>query len=114
MELSSLSPNKGKNVNFQEEKSVVREFYAALDSATPKRLGEVMAQFCAADLHWQGFHPFNEIRGAKAVAEQFWLPLRQALTSMQRRMDVSCPMTRPARNPVPLPKSRRIWPRTAG
>lgn len=76
------------NVDFQSEKQVVRDFYAALDTADETDLGMVMTRFCAPDLLWRGFCPFDEIRGPKAVAERFWRPLRQSLTRMQRRMDI--------------------------
>lgn len=75
-------------MDFQAEKKLVRDFYAALDGAAVQDLPGVMEQFCSADLLWRGFHPFDEIRTPRAVAEQFWMPLRQNLTRMQRRIDV--------------------------
>ena len=74
--------------NFQSEKQIVRRFYDALDGAETAEIPAVMAEFCANDLLWHGFHPFNEIRGAVKVGENFWQPLRNSLTQMQRRMDV--------------------------
>lgn len=47
-----------------------------------------MVRFCAEDLVWRGFHPFNELTGPRAVADQFWTPLKSALRHMQRRMDL--------------------------
>ena len=41
-----------------------------------------------SDYTWRGFHPFNELNGADAVATQFWQPLKQSLTSLQRRLDL--------------------------
>ncbi|MEN8683534.1 nuclear transport factor 2 family protein [Marivita sp.] len=73
---------------FQAEKQLVRDYYAQLDAAVPTALDQVQDRFVAADYLWRGFHPFHEIRSAGAVAEAFWLPLKTALTSMQRRMDV--------------------------
>ncbi|WP_136441683.1 ester cyclase [Pacificoceanicola onchidii] len=74
--------------DFQSEKQVVLDFYSELDKAAPDALGAVMETFCAPDLDWRGFHPFHEQTGPGTVAESFWVPLRQALTSMQRRLDV--------------------------
>nr|WP_323035594.1 ester cyclase [Pararhodobacter sp.] len=57
----------------------------------PRRLDSltaVMAERMAPDALWRGFHPFDELIGPQAVAENFWTPLRQSLTRMQRRMDV--------------------------
>jgi hypothetical protein len=33
-------------------------------------------------------HPFHELRGPAAVADLFWAPLREALSSLQRRPDI--------------------------
>ena len=75
-------------MSFQDEKTQVRAFYQALDTADESQLPEVLAQFCAPDLLWRGFHPFGEITGAESVARTFWQPLKTSLTRMQRRQDV--------------------------
>ncbi|OED50252.1 polyketide cyclase [Rhodobacteraceae bacterium (ex Bugula neritina AB1)] len=75
-------------MGFQAEKQVVRNFYHALDQAAVAEVPTVMAQHCSPDLLWRGFHPFGEIRGAEDVGAQFWVPLRQNLTRLQRRIDV--------------------------
>jgi len=72
----------------QSEKKLVRDFYAALDTAGPTDLPAVMSRFVAPDARWRGFHPFNELTGPTAVATTFWEPLRRALTRLQRRQDV--------------------------
>ncbi|KUF10831.1 ester cyclase [Pseudoponticoccus marisrubri] len=74
--------------DFQAEKAVVRAYYAALDAASGDETAGIMAEFTSPDYLWRGYHPFNEIRGAQAVAERFWAPLKSALTSLQRREDV--------------------------
>lgn len=75
-------------MDFQKEKELVRRFYDALDSAEISDMGAVMEQFCAPDLLWRGFHPFNEQHGPKAASTAFWVPLHQSLSRLQRRMDV--------------------------
>lgn len=72
----------------QEAKQIVRAFYADLDAADINGVTDVVAKYCDSDLTWRGFHPFNEITGARLVAETFWLPLRKSLTRMHRRMDI--------------------------
>ena len=74
--------------DFHPAKRLVRDFYAALDSAPAEKLPEVMARHVAPDALWRGFHPFNELTGPKAVATTFWQPLRASLTRLQRRMDI--------------------------
>ncbi len=63
-------------------------FHAALDAASPDQVAEVICAHSSLDLIWRGFHPFDEIEGGKAVADRFWAPLKNALTSMQRREDI--------------------------
>ena len=74
--------------DLQDAKAVVRRFYDALDQADPDGCAGIMASNCAEDLVWRGFHPFNELHGPETVAEAFWAPLKAALTSMQRRLDL--------------------------
>lgn len=47
-----------------------------------------MAQFCAPDLRWRGYHPFGEMTGPGPVATRFWTPLRQSITRLRRRPDI--------------------------
>jgi len=42
----------------------------------------------APEYLWRGYHPFGELRGAQTVADQFWTPLKSALTRLQRREDI--------------------------
>ena len=74
--------------DYQSEKQLVRDFYTALDGAGTAEIPAVMERYCAADLLWRGFHPFNEIRGAAAAGRSFWQPLRENLTRLQRRVDI--------------------------
>ena len=75
-------------MSFQAEKALVRAHYDALDNATPNTVASVLAERTAADWHWRGMHPFHELKGAKAVAENFWVPFLSALQRVQRRQDV--------------------------
>ncbi|QFS81212.1 SnoaL-like domain protein [Roseivivax sp. THAF197b] len=75
-------------MSFQKEKRLVRALYSALERASPNRIGHVLSEFMATDALWRGFHPFDELTGAEAVAEQFWKPLRLSLSRMQRRQDI--------------------------
>lgn len=74
--------------NFAKEKEVVRAFHTALDAADPAALAEVCARYTSPDYLWRGYHPFDEISGAAAVAETFWRPLRNSLSHLQRRDDI--------------------------
>lgn len=74
--------------DIQDAKRLVRAHHIALDAAGPEASGDILARDTAPDYLWRGYHPFGEIRGAKAVASRFWTPLKRALTRMQRREDV--------------------------
>ncbi len=72
----------------QAAKSIVRRFHLDFDSASDEDLAGVLDLHTPDDYLWRGMHPFYEQKGAKAVAEVFWLPLRMSLASLQRREDV--------------------------
>jgi len=72
----------------QKAKSTVREFHSAFDASADAGLADCLAAHVPADYFWRGMHPFYEQTGADAVASVFWLPLRKAFTSLQRREDV--------------------------
>jgi hypothetical protein len=74
--------------NFIIEKQLVKDFYARLDKACEADIPEILEAFTSPEYLWRGFHPFNEITSAQEVGESFWQPLRGALTSLQRRLDV--------------------------
>lgn len=74
--------------SFQAEKALVSAYYAALDTAPHDRITAAMEKFVREDYHWRGYYPFAEMTGPATVSEQFWQPLRGALSRMQRRQDV--------------------------
>ena len=78
----------GLKDDFQAEKTLVRDFHASLDTSSPDGIEQALSSFVAPDWHWRGMHPFHEQRGAAAVAQTFWTPLRKALKPIQRRPDI--------------------------
>jgi predicted ester cyclase len=71
----------------QDAKAVVQRFQAALD-APDADLVQVLQTYTGPNFVWRGFHPFNEMTSPGQVASLFWTPLRQSLTSLQRRQDI--------------------------
>lgn len=69
--------------DLQQAKTLVRKYYAAMDE-DPR----AVSRYLKSGAMWRGFHPFHEIRDPSEVAERFWIPLRKAMTRMQRRMDL--------------------------
>ena len=74
--------------NTQAAKARVRAFHTALDAVSPDEIEATLAAHCAPDLIWRGYHPFNEMRGPRAVSQHFWGPLKTAPRSLQRREDI--------------------------
>jgi predicted ester cyclase len=72
----------------QRAKKTVRAYQAEFDACSMQELAAVLADLTVPDYRWRGVHPFHEQQGAKAAADVFWLPLRNALSKMQRREDV--------------------------
>ncbi|MDV7143407.1 ester cyclase [Tropicimonas sp. TH_r6] len=72
----------------QNAKQLVRDYHDKLDAASPGTIAETLGQYVGREYLWRGFHPFNLIEGADAVAGQFWEPLRASLRHLQRREDI--------------------------
>jgi len=74
--------------NFQQEKSLILDYYKSLDGAQGSDISQVLQNHTSEDYLWRGYHPFNELLGANEVSEVFWRPLRNSFKHMQRRMDI--------------------------
>lgn len=75
--------------DYQDSKSLVVKFYAELDAAQEGEINKLLKAYTIADdYQWRGMHPFYELQGSDAVATDFWMPLRQSFTSIQRRQDI--------------------------
>ena len=73
---------------YQAAKAIVREYFDAMEKATPETVADVLKTFTSEDYLWRGVYPFREQHGAEAVAERFWAPLMNSLRRMQRRQDI--------------------------
>jgi len=74
--------------SFQTEKTLVRDYFAAMSGATVDQLPGVLAHYIADDYQFYGVYPYNERSSAAEVAEQVWQPLYAAFSGLQRREDV--------------------------
>lgn len=75
-------------MDFQSEKSVVLEYFAALDSCSAEEAAEVESRHAHPDYVWRGYHPFGEIADPARVGARFWGPVKSSLTHLQRRQDM--------------------------
>lgn len=78
----------GAQLDFQSEKKHVLAYYDALARSNGSQVIDVHREYYADEILWRGFHPFHEKTKPVDVAEDFWIPLKNSLTSLQRRMDV--------------------------
>ena len=72
----------------QRAKKTVLDYYQRLDSTTENTVEDLLFEVMHPEIFWRGYHPFNEQFGPKAVSDQFWRPLKKALSNLQRRMDI--------------------------
>ena len=73
---------------YQPAKNLIREYFEAMECATPDSIAEVLQQYTAENYLWRGVYPFRELHGAETVATTFWSPLMTAFSHMQRRQDI--------------------------
>jgi len=70
-------------------KTLVAGFLERFDRAAPgKETRAILGKAATNALKYRGVHPFNELTGAQAVADQVWSPLKSAMPMLQRRPDI--------------------------
>ena len=74
--------------HFQAEKSLIRAYYQALDSAKVKDIESVLQEYTAPAYIWRSYAPFYLQTDIAQVARLFWQPFRTAFCNIERRMDV--------------------------
>ena len=74
--------------DFQREKQIVLAYFDAMEQAAPEEAGRVLSSYAAENYDWKGSYPFRSLHGAAEVADAFWIPLKEALSRMQRRQDI--------------------------
>lgn len=73
---------------YQEIKTLVRQYFEAIEQATPETIYKVLASFTSDNYFWRGIYPFRELQGVEQVAKIFWIPLMKSLNHLQRRQDI--------------------------
>ncbi len=74
--------------SFQSQKQTVLEFYGALDTAALADIEGSIRAHTTEDYIWRSYHPFGLKTDPAEIANECWVPMKTAITSMQRRMDV--------------------------
>ncbi len=69
-------------------KELVWAYFKDLDQAATEEIPSVLNKYLTDDYYYRGSYPNRELHGIEAVTKQFWLPLKTALSSMQRRVDI--------------------------
>lgn len=74
--------------NYQQAKSVVSNYFDALEKASPDDVLNVLKQYISEEYDWRSVYPFRMQNNVQDVAEKFWIPFKRSLTHMQRRQDI--------------------------
>jgi len=69
-------------------KIAVMEFIQAMDATGVNGTEQVLHRYCAQEVIWEIFHPFNTLRGSGQAAGEFWDPLYRAFPDAERRLDI--------------------------
>jgi SnoaL-like polyketide cyclase len=69
-------------------REVVADFISQFDQTASADLTQFSEKHLGPDYHWRGMYPFGELLGAGNVTDNFWIPLRIALSGLQRREDI--------------------------
>ena len=74
--------------SFQPQKQLILQYFQELEAASPATIQEVLQKYTQPDWLWRSYAPFYAISGAPKVAQDFWIPLLDALSSIERRQDI--------------------------
>jgi len=74
--------------NFKDEKKLVLEYFNSIDNAKSETLVDSISKYTSDDFKMRCTHPFNELNGAKQVANNLLLPIKNSFEPIQRRMDI--------------------------
>lgn len=69
-------------------KQTVLSYYEDLEKAAPEDILQVLDQYLSESCEWKCSYPFRELMGKEEICRDFWKPLKESLTCMQRRMDI--------------------------
>jgi hypothetical protein len=73
---------------YQPAKTLIRDYFDAMEQATPETVADVLRTYTSQDYLWRGVYPFREQHGVDDAARVFWAPLLTALRRIQRRQDI--------------------------
>lgn len=74
--------------DFQSVKKLVRAYFNDMENASPDQVINVLNNYMSDDYLFRGVYPFREQHGVQNASENFWVPLKESLSCMQRRQDI--------------------------
>ena len=73
--------------DLQASKTVIKSYNDSLDTHRGNFVN-YLRNYVTEDYRWRGYHPFNELRGADQVVQEFWQPMIISLSSVRRRQNI--------------------------
>lgn len=74
--------------NYQKEKQIIRSYFEEMEKADAGEVKNVMSAYMSENYNFKGVYPFREQTGVDNAADVFFIPLKKALSHMQRRQDI--------------------------
>lgn len=75
-------------MSFLTEKEITLKHFDEMESTPASQILEVMKRNCSESYNFKGVYPFLEIKSLEEVASKVWIPLKNSLSSIQRRQDI--------------------------
>jgi len=75
-------------LDLKDEKKLVLEYFNSIDNSKNETLIDSISKYTSDDFKMKCTHPFNELNGAKQVADNLWAPIKNSFRPIQRRMDI--------------------------
>lgn len=73
---------------YSDSKQLILNYFDDLEKAEANEVEGVFKKYMSDNYLWRGVYPFREKNKIESVANDFWTPLKKAITKMSRRQDI--------------------------
>ena len=93
----------------QENKSLIWDYWIALQNANAEQLYEVVASVMSRDVRCFGPDPIDELQGSVALVDDYWSPLLRSFPGLTRQTHLFCGGKSNGRADGDISKDGRLW-----